>query len=73
MFKTRLLSGIVLVIIALLTIMSGGYVLLLTLLCVSLIGMRELIKAEWIFWSWPVIWGQFFIMAQFFWDLKNME
>ena len=45
MFKTRLLSGIVLVIIALLTIMSGGYVLLLTLLCVSLIGMRELYNA----------------------------
>ena len=32
-------------IIALLTIMSGGYVLLLTLLCVSLIGMRELYNA----------------------------
>ena len=46
MFKTRLLSGIVLVIIALLTIMSGGYVLLLTLLCVSLIGMRELYNAH---------------------------
>ena len=45
MFKTRLLSGIVLVAIALLTIMSGGYVLLLTLLCVSLIGMRELYNA----------------------------
>ena len=45
MFKTRLLSGFVLVIIALLTIMSGGYVLLLPLLCVSLIGMRELFSA----------------------------
>lgn len=45
MFKTRLLSGIVLVAIAFLTIMSGGYVLLLTLLCVSLIGMRELYNA----------------------------
>lgn len=45
MFKTRLLSGIVLVAIALLTIISGGYVLFFTLLCVSLIGMRELFQA----------------------------
>ena len=45
MFKTRLLSGILLVIIAFVTIMSGDYVLLLTLLAVSLIGMRELYSA----------------------------
>ena len=45
MFKTRLLSGILLVMIAFLTIMTGDYVLLLTLLCVSLIGMRELYNA----------------------------
>ena len=45
MFKTRLLSGILLVIAALLTIMSGGYVLFVTLLCISLIGMQELYKA----------------------------
>ena len=32
MFKTRLLSGIVLVAVALLTIISGGYVLFFTLL-----------------------------------------
>ena len=31
MFKTRLLSGIVLVAVALLTIISGGYVLFFTL------------------------------------------
>ncbi|EJW98964.1 phosphatidate cytidylyltransferase [gut metagenome] len=42
MFKTRLLSGILLVILALVTILSGGYVLFGTLLVVSLIGMREL-------------------------------
>ena len=42
MFKTRLLSGIVLVIIAFLTIYSGGYVLWTTLALVSLIGLREL-------------------------------
>ena len=45
MFKTRLLSGIVLVIIALATIICGGPVLFVTLLCVSLIGMQELYKA----------------------------
>ena len=39
MFKTRLLSGILLVIIALATIISGDYVLFFTLLAVSLIGM----------------------------------
>lgn len=45
MFKTRLLSGIILVIIALITIISGGPVLFMTLLCVSVIGMQELYKA----------------------------
>ena len=45
MFKTRLLSGIMLVIIALATIISGGYILFFTLLAVSLIGMSELYKA----------------------------
>jgi phosphatidate cytidylyltransferase len=45
MFKTRLISGILLVILALLTIISGGYVLLFTLLGVSVIGMQELYRA----------------------------
>ena len=45
MFKTRLISGIFLVIAALLTIISGGYVLFVTLLCVSLLGIQELYKA----------------------------
>lgn len=45
MFKTRLLSGIVLVLVAFLTINCGSYVLLATLLCVSLIGMQELYLA----------------------------
>ena len=45
MFKTRLMSGIVLVLIALLTIGSGGIVLFVTLLGVSLIGMQELYRA----------------------------
>ena len=44
MFKTRLLSGILLVIIALVTIISGGDILFATLLLISLIGMTELYK-----------------------------
>ena len=45
MFKTRLLSGILLVAAALLTIISGGAVLLTVLLCVSVIGATELYRA----------------------------
>ncbi|MDO4308391.1 MAG: phosphatidate cytidylyltransferase [Eubacteriales bacterium] len=45
MFKTRLISGILLVAAALLTIISGGYVLLFTLMCISVIGMNELYRA----------------------------
>ena len=45
MFKTRLISGILLVIAALLTIISGGWVLFFTLLCISVIGMQELFRA----------------------------
>lgn len=44
MFKTRLLSGIILVILALIVIISGGYVTLLSLLAISLIGMYELYR-----------------------------
>lgn len=45
MFKTRLLSGIILVILAFTTIFLGGDVLFVTLLAISLIGMTELYKA----------------------------
>ena len=45
MFWTRLLSGIVLVILALLTINAGGIVCLCTMFAVSLVGLRELLKA----------------------------
>lgn len=45
MFKTRLISRIVLVLIALLTICTGNIVLFMTLLAVSLIGTQELYKA----------------------------
>lgn len=44
MFKTRLLSGILLVIIALVTVITGGKCLFLVLLAISLIGMTELYK-----------------------------
>ena len=45
MFTTRLISGIVLVVIALVTIITGGPLLLATLLFVSLVGMHELYGA----------------------------
>lgn len=45
MFKTRLISGIILVLIALATIICGGPVLFATLLGVSWIGMQEFYKA----------------------------
>lgn len=45
MFRTRLISGIMLVIIALATIMTGGMVLALVLGAISLIAYRELTKA----------------------------
>lgn len=42
MFKTRLISGIILIIVALVAIISGGPVLFITMLLTSLIGVREL-------------------------------
>ena len=44
MFKTRLLSGILLVLIALVTIISGGDVLFATLLMISFVGMTEIYR-----------------------------
>lgn len=44
MFKTRLLSGILLVIIALVTIITGKDVLFATIAAISLIGMTEIYK-----------------------------
>ena len=46
MFFTRLCSSIVLVIIALFTIISGGPILLVTLTVISLIGLKELCQVE---------------------------
>lgn len=45
MFKTRLISGIFLVLIAILVNHAGGPLLLLTMLAISLIGMFELFRA----------------------------
>ena len=44
MFKTRLLSGIVLVILALVLIITGKEVLLISTLAISCIGMYELYR-----------------------------
>ena len=44
MFKTRLLSGIVLTILSVFVIFNGGYVTLFSLLGISLIGMFELYR-----------------------------
>ena len=44
MFKTRLLSGILLVIIALGTIIPGGYLLFGLILVISLVGFSELLR-----------------------------
>ena len=46
MFLTRALSGIVLVIIALATILAGDWVLLATLLLISLVAIFELTKVS---------------------------
>ncbi len=45
MFKTRLISGIILIIAALAFIIAGGPLLLAVLLAISVIGMRELYRA----------------------------
>lgn len=44
MFKTRLLSGIVLVILALIIIIAGGNILLFSTLAISCIGMYEIYR-----------------------------
>ena len=46
MFKTRLLSGIVLVAVALLTIISGGYVLFFTCLLYTSPSPRDKRKSR---------------------------
>lgn len=60
MFKTRLRSGILLVFIALVTIISGGTVLWITVALISWIGMRELYKPFHIEKELPGLCGYFF-------------
>ena len=45
MFKTRLISGAALLVLAFLTIRAGGYVLLGTMLFLSVVGVFELYRA----------------------------
>ena len=44
-FKTRLISGAALLVLAFLTIRAGGYVLLGTMLFLSVVGVFELYRA----------------------------
>ena len=69
MFKTRLLSGIVLVILALIVIISGGYVTLLSLLAISLIGMHELYRVFQLEKT-PMATAAYLIAAAFYCNLK---
>ena len=74
MFKTRLLSGIMLMIIALTTVIAGGQVLFTVLFAISLIGMSELYKVFGIEKKAPGIVGYIFasgIMRLFIW--KNIS
>ena len=57
MFKQRLLSGIVLVILALIFIIHGGYLLLAVCGIISLIGLYELYRVFKIEKSLPGLFG----------------
>ena len=65
MFKTRLLSGILLVIIALVTVITGGNLLFAVLLLISLIGMKELYKVFHIEKKAPGIVGYIFAILYY--------
>lgn len=65
MFRTRLLSGILLVIIALITVISGGSILFAALFVISLIGMTELYKVFGIQTKAPGICGYLFAAAYY--------
>ena len=65
MFKTRLLSGILLVLIALFTVISGGSILFLVLLIISMIGLSELYKVFDIRNKAPGICGYLFAAAYY--------
>ena len=65
MFKTRLLSGILLVIVALVTVITGGLLLFGVLLLISLIGMTELYKVFGIEKKLPGIVGYVFALLYY--------
>ena len=71
MFKTRLLSGILLVVIALVTVITGGPLLFGVLLLISLIGMSELYKVFGIEKKPPGIVG--YIFAVLYYGLLYFE
>ena len=69
MFKTRLLSGIVLVILAFLFIVSGGTVLLASTLVISCIGMFELYRVYKVERS-PIAFAGYLAAVRFYANLK---
>ncbi len=69
MFKTRLLSGILLVLIALFTVISGGSILFAVLFIISMIGLSELYKVFDIRNKAPGICGYLFAAAYYAPDL----
>ena len=76
MFRTRLLSGILLVILALATLVSGGYVTFFVTAAISLVGMYELYRVFGIEKKAPGICGYLFAALYYGMLLlknKNME
>ena len=71
MFKTRLLSGILLVAVALTTIIPGNDILLVLLLLVSLIGMSELYKVRHLEGTLPGIVG--YVAAAAYYVLMRVQ
>lgn len=71
MFKTRLLSGILLIVLALFLLITGGYVLFGALCLISLIGMTELYKVFGIEKKAPGILG--YIFALLYYALLYLE
>ena len=65
MFKTRLLSGILLVLIALFTVISGGSILFAVLFIISMIGLSELYRVFDIRNKAPGICGYLFAAAYY--------
>lgn len=71
MFKTRLLSGILLVVIALITVITGGNVLFATLFLISMIGVYELYRVFEIENKAVGICGFLFVADTMVWCMPN--